>query len=73
MASWPFFLGAVIAPEPLMASFSNGQQPLWMPSSLLLSTLVPQMENTKQFYYFKTSQITHWMGEELPALILSTS
>ena len=36
---------------------------------LLLPTLMSQMENTRQFYYFKTSQIIQWLGEELPALM----
>lgn len=39
---------------------------------LFLPTLA-LIEKTKQFYYFETSQITQWLGEECPALILSAS
>lgn len=38
----------------------------------LLSNLVLSMENSRQFYYFKSMQITQWLGEEYPALMLST-
>jgi hypothetical protein len=40
---------------------------------LLLPTLVLQMKNSKQLYYFRISQIAQWLGKEFPALILSAS
>lgn len=40
---------------------------------LLLPNLLHWMENTRHFYYFKTSQIAQWLGEEFPTVILATS
>lgn len=60
-------------PQPLMANFAK--LPTTAPADLflLLPNSAPQMEDSRQFYYFKTSQITQWLGEEFPVLILQAS
>jgi hypothetical protein len=62
-----------LLPKPLTASFAKPPTTAPAVLFLLLPTLPPWMENTRQFYYFKTSQITQWLCEEFPVLILSTS
>lgn len=57
------------SPRPSWLALPSCQQLARLPS---FSTLVPWVESTRQLYYFKTGQITQWLGEEFPALILST-
>ena len=57
----------------LLASLAKLLTTISAALSLLLPTLAPWIENTRQFYYFKTSQMTQRLDEEFPALILSTS
>jgi hypothetical protein len=54
----------------LPASFAKPPTTTLAAVFLLLPALAPRMENTRQFYYFKSSQTTEWLGEESPALTL---
>lgn len=58
--------------QPLTASFTKPPNTVLGVFFLLLPILAPSwMENTRQIYYFKTSQTTQCLGEEFLVLILS--
>jgi hypothetical protein len=59
--------------QPLKANFAKLPTSASAALFLHLPISALQIENTRQFYYFKTSQITKWLGEEFPVIILSAS
>ena len=72
MAGWPFSPGAPV-PQPHLDSFTKLPTTSLAAFFLLLPILASQLEDIRQFYYFKTNQITQWLGKEFSALILSVS